>query len=88
MKTESKQVTKKAADPQQSHASKLDQIKTGKKNVRTTGGSEQKKIVITGKDYANSNESLKFDLESSRIYYSFSNLPVAYDLTHGTSFVD
>ena len=50
MKTESKQVTKKAADPQQSHASKLDQIKTGKKNVRTTGGSEQKKIVITGKD--------------------------------------
>jgi hypothetical protein len=40
----------KKADPQQSHASKLDQIKTGKKNVRTTGGSEQKKIVITGKD--------------------------------------
>ena len=49
MKTESKKVMKKA-DPQQSHASKLDQIKTGKKNVRTTGGSEQKKIVITGKD--------------------------------------
>jgi len=40
----------KKADPQQSHASKLDQIKTGKKNVRTTGGSEQKKIVITGKN--------------------------------------
>ena len=49
MKTETKKVMKKA-DPQQSHASKLDQIKTGKKNVRTTGGSEQKKIVITGKD--------------------------------------
>ena len=49
MKTE-KQVVKKAADPQQTHASKLDQIKTGKKNVRTTGGSEQKNIVITGKD--------------------------------------
>ena len=49
MKTETKKVLKKA-DPQQSHASKLDQIKTGKKNVRTTGGSEQKKIVITGKD--------------------------------------
>ena len=50
MKTESKQVIKKAADPQQSHSNKLDQIKTGKKNVRTTGGSEQKSIVITGKD--------------------------------------
>ena len=49
MKTE-KQVVKKTADPQQTHASKLDQIKTGKKNVRTTGGSEQKNIVITGKD--------------------------------------
>ena len=49
MKAETKKVMKKA-DPQQSHASKLDQIKTGKKNVRTTGGSEQKKIVITGKD--------------------------------------
>ena len=49
MKAETKKVLKKA-DPQQSHASKLDQIKTGKKNVRTTGGSEQKKIVITGKD--------------------------------------
>ena len=49
MKTETKKTVKKA-DPQQSHASKLDQIKTGKKNVRTTGGSDQKKIVITGKD--------------------------------------
>ena len=49
MKTETKTVPRKA-DPQMSHASKLDQIKTGKKNVRTTGGSEQKKIVITGKD--------------------------------------
>ena len=49
MKAETKKVMKKA-DTQQSHASKLDQIKTGKKNVRTTGGSEQKKIVITGKD--------------------------------------
>ena len=49
MKTE-KQVVKKTADPQQTHASKLDQIKTGKKNVRTTGGSEQKNIVITSKD--------------------------------------
>ena len=49
MKTETKRTVKKA-DPEQSHSSKLDQIKTGKKNVRTTGGSEQKKIVITGKD--------------------------------------
>ena len=49
MKTETKRTVKKA-DPEQSHSSKHDQIKTGKKNVRTTGGSEQKKIVITGKD--------------------------------------
>ena len=42
-------VTKKAADPQLSHSSKLAQIQSGAKNKRSTGG-EKKNIVITGKD--------------------------------------
>jgi hypothetical protein len=42
-------VTKKAADPQLSHSSKLAQIQSGGKNKRSTGG-EKKNIVITGKD--------------------------------------
>ena len=42
-------VTKKAADPQLSHSSKLAQIQSGGKNKRSTGG-ENKNIVITGKD--------------------------------------
>ncbi|MCR5553318.1 MAG: nucleotidyltransferase family protein [bacterium] len=50
--------------------------------------SKNSKIVITSKDYTKPNESLNFDLSSSKIYYSFSNLPISYDLTHGTSFVD
>ena len=42
-------VTKKSADPQMSHSSKLAQIQSGGKNKRSTGG-EKKNIVITGKD--------------------------------------
>ena len=42
-------VTKKAADPQLSHSSKLAQIQSGGKKKRSTGG-EKKNIVITGKD--------------------------------------
>ena len=48
MKTESKQVIKKA-DPELSTEEKLAKIKSGGKTVRTTGG-EKKNIVIMGKD--------------------------------------
>ena len=48
MKSESKQVIKKA-DPEMSTQSKIEQIKSGKKNVRSQGG-EKKNIVITGRD--------------------------------------
>ena len=48
MKTESKKIIKKG-DPEMSTASKLAQIKSGTKNVRSTGGTG-KDIVITGKD--------------------------------------
>ena len=47
MKTEKKVIK---ADPQLSTAAKLEQIKSGAKNKRTTGGGEKKNIVITGKD--------------------------------------
>ena len=40
---------KTKADPQMSTSSKIEQIKSGAKNVRSTGG-EKKAIVITGKD--------------------------------------
>ena len=40
---------KTKADPQMSTSSKIEQIRSGAKNVRSTGG-EKKAIVITGKD--------------------------------------
>jgi hypothetical protein len=48
MKSEKKVVIKKA-DPEMSTSSKLEQIRSGAKNKRSTGG-EKKNIVITGKD--------------------------------------
>ena len=47
LKAESAVRTK--ADPQMSTSSKIEQIRSGAKNVRSTGG-EKKAIVITGKD--------------------------------------
>ena len=48
MKTESKRTIRKG-DPEMSTASKLEQIKSGTKTKRSTGGAG-KDIVITGKD--------------------------------------
>ena len=39
-----------AGEAEQTHKSKLDQIKTGAKKVRSTGGAEKKAVVTTGKD--------------------------------------
>lgn len=44
--------TVKAADPELSTSKKLDQIKSGSKIKRTTGGAETKQTVITGKNGA------------------------------------
>ena len=45
MKTEKKVIK---ADPEMTTSAKLEQIKSGTKNKRTTGGGEKKNIVITG----------------------------------------
>ena len=51
MKTDIKEKVH-GGDAEQTHKSKLDQIKTGTKKVRSTGGAEKKAVVTTGKDGA------------------------------------
>ena len=49
MRSQGKVLTK-AADPEMTTSAKLEQIKSGAKNKRSTGGAEKKNIVKTGKD--------------------------------------
>ena len=51
MKTDIKEKVH-GGDAEQTHKSKLDQIKSGTKKVRSTGGAEKKAVVTTGKDGA------------------------------------
>ena len=51
MKTDIKEKVH-GGDAEQTYKSKLDQIKTGTKKVRSTGGAEKKAVVTTGKDGA------------------------------------
>ena len=49
MKTEIKNKVK-PGEAQMSHSSKLEQIKSGGTNKRSTGGAEKKAVIKTGKD--------------------------------------
>ena len=73
MKTEIK-IKVKPGEVQISHSSKLEQIKSGGTNKRSTGGAEKKAVIKTGKDCSQFIiYKTEEKLEETAIGYSYKN---------------